>query len=1821
MKDVLLQRAIKLNRNHKQRKWWQRMVRTMAMAVVFCTTYALILPAITMEQDTLCGKSAHTHGEDCYEQRQVSVLECGIGDGACVIHSHNEFCRDAQGTLICPLPELGEHTHGEDCYARDLVCTYSHEHSAECSGTQRILFCGLEESEGHAHTESCGSTKTVVTCTQPETEPHVHGEDCAETEDAPACEKTEDVVHTHGDDCYYVEPIPCEIPVSEGHVHEDACYTETELVCDMPSTGEHLHADACYENALICGLEEVRQHIHGEGCYDAEANLICQLPELEAHVHTGDCLICQEELHLICGQEEHIHEDACYPAAEETQGPAYICGLGVHAHVEDCFNAEGILTCTIPEHGHDLSCIVEGYDLTADVETEEQWKETFSAVTLTGRWPEDVLAVAQTQLGYQESTKNVIQTEDGTLKGYTRYGSWYGIPYGDWCAMYASFCLRYAGVEDYPLESGVGRWIEALTEAEYYSTSELYAGKPGDLIFFDLDQRKDAAEEIPVEADHVGIVAELIPATEEEPAKIKTIEGNANDEVAYVTYELDDPAIIGYGVIPIDGSIVKTFAGEDFEVTVTYDRNAALPRNVELAVQEILPGTEAYETYYRQSQEALIGDAEELELSFARFFDITFLADGVEVEPAAPVKVQIRYTEAISMAEEDTGLAIHFAEDGIEVLNADTYTADAGELGEEPVSAEQGEDIPQPETQVDTFVFTQSSFSVVGTVLAADGPTVDVWLDGTCGGLMAYTGAANRRVKLENGVLPTEWDAPTRYGYTLRGWYDVTNSKYYPAGATVSDEVKNNTVFYADWVVADDSIGYDNGRTVNSLDTSEFITTHVFDYNALFNVQSSNATVESNKDRHSENWSLVEAGAVKYNNAATLDFIFRDHDSNSNPAHLTHPSIPDGGSQINEPGELNAITPGIYSDSLKKILFTPSNAEEDFVVGRDYLGQGNYLYQYQDDPADTHYGYYYYDSFKNAASYNAAEQRFYIYDYLEYTQDTINNGYEDTNADFLPLNMAGADLSEPVVYASLEDQSGGLANFFFGMTSNIHFFLPNDAGEQDANGNYKNKSTTGDNMVFEFFGDDDVWVLLDGELLLDIGGIHMVRGGKIDFSEGKVYTSKAGAEDFREYDVRTFEEILGHAVEDGPHDLTICYLERGSSMSNCAIYFNLAPRYGLDLTKRDFTSGELMDGVTFKVYNDEACNEEDLATLWHSHDDAKNNLAPATEFTTVNGVAHLWGFVAGKTYYIKEVGVPEGYEPVDALIRVTLNNHGTDVAEVTVIRKGEDTAGFEVTSNTMDKEKHQISMTLTNRKTEDSITAIRAEKKWDSSVTVLTPVQVYLKANGVQKGDPVTLSVDNAWGHTWLDLPAQDAAGQPIVYTVDEVYLPGYNKDGIETTVLQGELISWAKVGALENDATFLLRMGSGDALTASGTSFGSIAWEYAEETPAAYWTAEAYQDGFRISSNGAHLTFDGTGFYLTTATTESTGINHNQIFYYDGTYLFVMANNNRYCLGLYNGGTVTPTDQSTGLYKQVVTPIGTTVFTVNNSMTPEDRQKDLRVEKLWVSEADKIPESIQVHLKKGDEIITTLELSEANDWTSVVKGLDEELLLNNGYTLEEVVPFGFAPEYGQIRDVSVNIWHRHTDSSSLETGKTYIFVSGSRALADNGTGPAMTDYNGTPAENQQWIVVEASGSNGTIQVLRNVATNRYLREYNKSWEMTDTADNNCRVRLIQSRLQYNPSTGNDGGWSIRVSGDGSLGASGWGYRDGTAFDIYWHEYQAMYQVTVTNTYGVYRLPDTGGMGTQYHTFAGLLMLAAGCVYSIIHFGRKRQKGGARSSR
>ena len=184
-------------------------------------------------------------------------------------------------------------------------------------------------------------------------------------------------------------------------------------------------------------------------------------------------------------------------------------------------------------------------DLLADVETSADWDEMFAELTLSGNWAGDLVRVAQSQLGYTESIRNfkAVYNEDRNaydLYGWNRYGAWYGEPYGEWGAMFISFCLFYAGVSSdmIPYDSNPARWADSLSSRGLFHERESYTPQPGDLLFFDRDRDS--------RADRVGIVSEV----NRETGAVDVIVGGRSGRVDSYGYASNSGDIMGYAALP-----------------------------------------------------------------------------------------------------------------------------------------------------------------------------------------------------------------------------------------------------------------------------------------------------------------------------------------------------------------------------------------------------------------------------------------------------------------------------------------------------------------------------------------------------------------------------------------------------------------------------------------------------------------------------------------------------------------------------------------------------------------------------------------------------------------------------------------------------------------------------------------------------------------------------------------------------------------------------------------------------------------------------------------------------------------------------------------------------------------------------------------------------------------------------------------------------------------------------------------------------------------------------------------------------------------------
>lgn len=272
----------------------------------------------------------------------------------------------------------------------------------------------------------------------------LHGVGIAKTADY-LCGELE---HEHTDDCYQeVQELTC---LEEEHTHDDSCFDEdgVTFICDK---FEHTHDDSCYTTTyeLVCGLEEGELVEEVNPDYDPVA----------------------------------LFEE---PVAAKPVVVDPVIETPVHHHTDACY--EEVLVCGLPEHHHTVNCLSDPLDGTQD---EDEWLAQ-TGTTLSGNWADDLLAVAESQLGYEQSERNFqLDDADGeTVRHYTRYGNDYGNDYGPWDVMFLSYCLKYADIP----QSAIPQ-VSSVLSLHSQLRSALYNEETGSgyAMDFDGDLPSDAA--------------------------------------------------------------------------------------------------------------------------------------------------------------------------------------------------------------------------------------------------------------------------------------------------------------------------------------------------------------------------------------------------------------------------------------------------------------------------------------------------------------------------------------------------------------------------------------------------------------------------------------------------------------------------------------------------------------------------------------------------------------------------------------------------------------------------------------------------------------------------------------------------------------------------------------------------------------------------------------------------------------------------------------------------------------------------------------------------------------------------------------------------------------------------------------------------------------------------------------------------------------------------------------------------------------------------------------------------------------------------------
>ena len=590
------------------------------------------------------------------------------------------------------------------------------------------------------------------------------------------------------------------------------------------------------------------------------------------------------------------------------------------------------------------------------------------------------------------------------------------------------------------------------------------------------------------------------------------------------------------------------------------------------------------------------------------------------------------------------------------------------------------------------------------------------------------------------------------------------------------------------------------------------------------------------------------------------------------------------------------------------------------------------------------------------------------------------------------------------------------------MRVDVQFGLPDTPGQKRADGTYGNQDIYGNDMIFKFTGDDDVWVLIDGKVILDLGGIHQASEGEVNFSTGKVTVEGATT------------NLQGVAA--GEHTLSILYLERGSSMSNCAIYFNLAPRFSLTLGKEDVLTQEVLNGAQFAFYHDQACTQP--CDLWPSQQSYKNGDPPTNVFTIQKGKAFVWGLSPSQTYYIREVAPPNasGYEPSKGVIRLTLDTNGLNSYSATILEgpEGQISHGYTIHGFRIDEENQAAYITVTNAQnwvTEN--TSVYVEKKWgDTENHTYDEVTVYLNvtdSNGtVRRIREIKLSEENDWKYSWVNLPkynydpetGAENKDDPVYYSVSEAYVPGYTPQ--ISVLVNGTYtdVEWASSTKFNNGGEYLLMIDGMcvSAVSSSGTGLCLVTEAEARTSGLALWTATVSSGYVKLTNEaGQSLNYASSGAtrYIGLSTGSSSSQNLTSASSNGGVTLAYKSGTRSYYVSGFNSdkGYLDTKDRSNSAKtillmerKETTTTVQLDGMGYSITNMPLTSETSLRVTKLWdhptVDESYYEREQVTIRLyANGVDTGRTETVSMKTNWTAQFSGLP--------YVDEEGVPITYT--------------------------------------------------------------------------------------------------------------------------------------------------------------------------------------------------------------------
>lgn len=665
---------------------------------------------------------------------------------------------------------------------------------------------------------------------------------------------------------------------------------------------------------------------------------------------------------------------------------------------------------------------------------------------------------------------------------------------------------------------------------------------------------EESSEEGEADAEDFAEHEDASASDTETEIAAEDLTGNESASAAITNTEVADPALEAeIKKLPAAGSLIVEEA--NYTVRISYDETAEIPEGAELTVKEVPADEKAYEE--RQSQiEETLDDGQSI--NQALLLDIKIMADGKEVEPAEGSKVKLEITTAPEVLGTGSSAGADASSDIWEDDKTYTMGQDSEAIvlyhfpdqEEAPVLMEEAEVTEDSKGRITASVETES-FSDYEAAVIGGNRTLRIGDSITIDESDNHYNRSNHSWTVSNpNVIAIGYDRANQGGeYGSDLWTGGKSYATITAVGTGTATLTHSYFSYGQWrtetmnFTVNNKPGIDaSGRgdvlpTIDNkragiylLDIIDLDTTPLNLLDERNNVTSKPYDVGVNVGHQLKllGWGAVTTGA---NNG------INDYTGGSNADRIPKQKIVQDQLQGGYPS-LRAAN-GVNEESLSYLF--------------DGSGSNTQLYSVNKLFKETASGYFEFDSDHNFATLNpdgsGIGNKFTVYS-TTFAQDK----HAEMPIGFFPFMPYDKNEAKGSVNMNKN------LEHHFAMHMESNFVIP--ATGKDADGN---------DIIFEFSGDDDMWVFIDDQLVLDIGGVHQPVYGSINFRTGAVEVQNGNSSNLPSSFIKNDEQN---------HTMKIFYMERGGCDSNCKITFNMP-------IKRPIIISKTVDGKNASSYYNE----------------------------------------------------------------------------------------------------------------------------------------------------------------------------------------------------------------------------------------------------------------------------------------------------------------------------------------------------------------------------------------------------------------------------------------------------------------------------------------------------------------------------------------------------------------------------------------------------------------------------------------------------------